>query len=934
MSINRPALCIAAMLLCAVPPLFGQPVSSDSDAYFDTEGVRNPILISEYRLAILLRPGAAIGRLDAILKKFKLRVEEEFPGNLVLLAADAPRGQLIHVAREIKASNELVIAAGLAVKMPGSRAPAILGDELIVQLSDNLRERAGAEFSAQRLKVLTQNAFVRGQYLVRIADDPPFDALEAANKLRRKPGVLYAFPNFYSVAENFETIPTDPMFASEWHHRNSGASGGTATADSRTTLAWDFTQGASSTVLALNELFGFDIAHEDLAANLWINAGEIAGNGIDDDGNGFVDDVHGWNFTACAVTMTAGCGSATLTPASDTSNDAHATQVAGVAVAAANNSLGVVGGCPSCQFMPLVSGIANSDFQKALAFGYARTKAATIVSNSWGGGGPYPATTAAINMAATAGRGGLGIPIFFAAGNTGVDVCTGINQAPLASLPNVIAVSSSSNLDRWVTSHGFGNCISILAPTRWGAAETIPSGTLGITTTDRTGAAGENSNNPDCLGGLTNPSNLNYTNCFSGTSSATPLAASIAGLVLTLNPSLTAAQVRNLLQDTADKVEDSTGTYAEASGYSSPTATSATHAFGRINAFEAVRIAAPAAKNGKAGVDVFVRDNRLDWGNTDHPSNTLLEPTRGFIPHWQSVDIKVDAPPYQTPPTNNAQFEMLTDENAQSGVLNRVYVRVRNRGPAAASSVTIKAHYAFAGAGLPNLPADFWATFPADSASTGIWHPLGIQTVTNLAYSGASVADSAADAAQIVEFDFNGPPIDATQSDPHHFCIFVVLDSPQDRAGPLTRTPTANDFIPDDITPTDNNVTHRNIVVEGVGGTADFSDRFFVNNPFDREARARLIALPGSAQVKFEPLGSEGLLTLKPHERRLVNLRMDRPKEGYAEVTLVQITRSGEKTVYGGMTYRFGKSPEVKVGTQRFTRPANVTVIPVKNEAR
>src|SRR5262249_52474454 len=162
----------------------------------------------------------------------------------------------------------------------------------------------------------------------------------------------------------------------------------------------------------------------------------------------------------------------------------------------------------------------------------------------------------------------------------------------------------------------------------------------------------------------------NYSNCFSGTSSATPLAASIAGLVLTLVPGLTATQVRNLLQDTADKIEDSTGVYAEATGYSSPTSGTATHAFGRINAFEAVRVAGPAAQNGRAGVDVFVRDNRLDWGNTDHPSNTLLEPTRGFIPHWQSVDVKVDAPPYQPVPTNNSQFEAFVDENAQSGMLN------------------------------------------------------------------------------------------------------------------------------------------------------------------------------------------------------------------------------------------------------------------------
>jgi hypothetical protein len=803
---------------------------------------------------------------------------------------------------------------------------------LVVRVGELPRDSSGL-FAANHVKVVMANPFVRGQYLLRIEGDPGVSALEVANLLRQKAGVRYAFPNFYSTRENFETIPTDPLFASQWHHRNTGVSGGTATADARTTLAWDYTQGAPGTVLAINELFGFDIAHEDLSANLWSNTGEIAGNGIDDDHNGFVDDINGWNFTACATSMTAGCGVAGLTPASDTGNDAHATEVAGVAVAVANNSVGVAGGCPQCRFMPLVIGNSGSDFGTSLSFGYAQAKGATIITNSWGGGGPFPTTTAAINTAATAGRSGLGIPIFFAAGNTAVNMCAGPSQALLASLPNVIAVSSSSNLDRWVTSHGFGNCVSILAPTRWGAAEATPSGTLGITTTDRTGHAGANDNNNDCLGSLVEPANLNYSNCFSGTSSATPLAASIAGLVLTLDPSLRATQVRNLLQDTADKVEDSTGVYAEATGYSSPASGTATHAFGRINAFEAVRLVAPVAQNGKGGVDVFVRDNRLDWGNTDHPSNTLLEPTRGFIPHWQSVDVKVDAPPYQPAPTTDSQFEAFVDENAQSGSVNHIYVRIRNRGPVTAGSVAVKAHWAFAGAGLPNLPADFWATFPADSATTTIWHPLGVQAISNLAYSGASMAGTAGDAAQVVEFDFNAPPIDLSQPDPHHFCIFVVIDSPQDRAGPLARAPTSSDFIPDALTPADNNVTHRNIVVEGAGGSSDFSDRLWLYNPFDTEARVRLTAFGGAGRVKLDPPEAEEAFTLKPRERRLVNVRIAPTKAGYSEVTIVQQTVAGEAIVRGGMTYRFGRPQHVTPGTLHFVHPGKVKIEPVTNGA-
>src|SRR5262249_10177589 len=198
------------------------------------------------------------------------------------------------------------------------------------------------------------------------------------------------------------------------------------------------------------------------------------------------------------------------------------------------------------------------------------------------------------------------------------------------SLVNVFAVSSSSNQDRKVTGHAFGNCIDILSPTRWGALDPTPTGTLAITTTDRTGTAGYNNTDPDCIGGLSEPANTNYTNCFSGTSSATPLAAGIAGLVLAANPSLSRLEVRRLLQDTADKIEDSVGAYADATGFSSPASGIATHSWGRINAFEAARVAAPVAQGGRGGVDIFLRDNRLDWGNSGRPSNVLLGPTRGF----------------------------------------------------------------------------------------------------------------------------------------------------------------------------------------------------------------------------------------------------------------------------------------------------------------
>src|SRR5262249_50119795 len=151
---------------------------------------------------------------------------------------------------------------------------------------------------------------------------------------------------------------------------------------------------------------------------------------------------------------------------------------------------------------------------------------------------------------------------------------------------------------------------------------------------------------------------------------------------------------------TCDKVQDSEGAYSDTSGYSNPASGDPKHAYGRVNAFEAVRIAADVSAGGGLGrgaVDVFLRGNRLDWGNTEQPSNTLFEPTRGFIPHWHSVDIKVDASPYQPAPTTGAEFDAFTDEDPVESSTNKVYVRVHNRGPVAANSVLVRAQWAFAG---------------------------------------------------------------------------------------------------------------------------------------------------------------------------------------------------------------------------------------------
>jgi hypothetical protein len=724
--------------------------------------------------------------------------------------------------------------------------------------------------------------------------------------------VDYAYPNFISVFIDLETIPTDTLFGNQWHLRNTGQGGGTVDADADASMAWDISQGAANTLIAVIENGGFDMAHPDLTPNLWTNTAEIPANGLDDDGNGFADDINGWDFSGCAAPVATGCGDNNQSPAA---TEDHGTAVAGVAAARGNNGLGVSGACPNCSLLLLRTtySAVSSDWAKSLAFGYAQAAGARIITNSWSSSGATPNTITAINNAAAAG-----VAVFFAAGNTTLDLCTGASQDPRVSSPNVIAVSSSTNQDRKVVWSAVGNCIDILAPSHRGYAATDPyMGTLNVTTTDRTSTNGYNNNSPvtNCPSVEASPPPANardYTACFGGTSSASPLAAGVAGLVLTVNPGLTRTQVQQLLQDTTDKIEDSAGAYSLTNGRSSP-AGSPTHAFGRINSFEAVRVAAPVVQGGKGGVDIFMRDNRLDWGNTEQPSNTLFEATRGFIGHWRSVDIKVDAPPYAVAPTA-ANFDSFVDEtpSAAPGVINRVYVRVRNRGPVTAAQVTVKLHWTQFGTALPALPADFWTVFPANSADTSQWHPLNCGgtasptcSVNNLAYSGSSVAGTATDVAQIVQFDFPAPVIDPMLA--NHFCLLAMVDSLQDPISAASKASSVVDFI----TPTDNNVTHRNYQDLSTDAADSFMERFFVRNPTRERIRTVLrLEAPERWKVDLDHFGFGQPFYLEPGQEVLVTASMSLPAVGErGEITIVQDRFDGKKFVpLGAVT--FGLAPK------------------------
>lgn len=395
-------------------------------------------------------------------------------------------------------SRENFVPGQLLIKYKTASQGSRLSQDVLALIQANVVEEIS---TSAMVEANARKSVPTGDLLLVESKLGTFEAIE---RLRAMPEIEYAEPNW--IYQHFATSNDTYVSSGQlW--------GMTGTFGSQASVAWAANKLGSNTVYVGIIDEGYMYTHEDLAANAGVNPGEIAGNGADDDGNGLVDDVYGWDFDGNNSTLFDGTG------------DDHGTHVAGTIGGVGGNGIGVAGvnwnvKMLGAKFLGSRGGTTANAIKAVDYFTDLKTSQGLNIvatNNSWGGGGYSQALKDAIDRANAAG-----ILFIAAAGNSGTNNDASASYPSNYDSPNVIAVAS-------ITSTGALSSFS----------------QYGATTVDL-GAPGSGiwSTVPVAVGKGKNATIGSGYASYNGTSMATPHVTGAAALYASLNPNASAAQIK------------------------------------------------------------------------------------------------------------------------------------------------------------------------------------------------------------------------------------------------------------------------------------------------------------------------------------------------------------------------------------------------------
>jgi len=402
------------------------------------------------------------------------------------------------------------------------------------------------------------------------------DVIEAVSQFRLDPAVEHVQPNF---KYRFFSSPDDPLYPELWGLDNTGQEvldiTGAQDSDIDAPEAWDIATGSSDIVIAVVDS-GVAYSHPDLENNIWVNPGEIADDGLDNDGNDYVDDIHGWDFF-------------------DNDNDpmdddpaGHGTFVAGIIGAHGNNGVGTSGLNWNGSIMALKiggSGGFGTTFAIVGAINYAAENSALVINASWGG---Y-ALDDQLLYDAIETAGDAGILFVASTGNAGSNNDEIPSYPDGFDLPNIISVAATDQNDGLATTNVAGATFS----SNYGAISVdvaAPGVNILSTTIDGYGY-------------------------MEGTSAAAPFVTGLAGLILSLDPDLAVDELKGLILDGVDTKPGLAGMMVTG---------------GRVNAFNSLSLMLPAIGYAPTGLNFIA----IEGGANPDPQALSIWNSRHGLLSW------------------------------------------------------------------------------------------------------------------------------------------------------------------------------------------------------------------------------------------------------------------------------------------------------------